>query len=103
MSENDEERLKDCDGFCDWTSKEIIVEREMNGNLYDMEAYIRKVKRHEIVHAFLFESGLAHSCDWAINEEMVDWIAMQAEKLIKAREEAGALHGERRGNTEKRF
>lgn len=93
-SEQDEARLKDCDGFCDWTAKEIVVEREINGNLYDMESYIRKVKRHEIVHAFLFESGLAHSSKWATNEELVDWIAFQAEKIIKAWQEVGALRSE---------
>lgn len=87
--------LEDCDGYCDWTSKEIVVEREMTGTLGDMEVYIRKVLRHEIVHAFLFESGLAESSAkseaWAKNEEMVDWIAQQGEKICKAWREASAL------------
>ena len=50
--------------------------------------------RHEIVHAFLFESGLWSStvttC-WAINEEMVDWIALQLPKIVKACEDAEAM------------
>lgn len=87
--------LENCDGYCDWTSKEIVVEREMEGTLYDMEVYIRKVLRHEIVHAFLFESGLAEASSaadaWAKNEEMVDWLARQGEKICKAWEDAGAL------------
>lgn len=96
-SECDNEKLKNCDGYCDWTTKEIVVEREMVGTLGDMEVYIRKVLRHEIVHAFLLESGL-HECSgeseaWASNETMVDWIARQGEKIYVAWREAGALDG----------
>lgn len=88
QSESDNELLKGCDGYCDWTTKEIVVEREINGTLGDMEAYIRKVLRHEIVHAFLFESGL-HECSggvdaWAGCEAMVDWIARQGQKIYAA-------------------
>ena len=36
--------------------------------------------RHEIIHAFLIESGLNDACDWHC-EEMVDWLAMQFPKL----------------------
>lgn len=97
QSENENELLKGCDGYCDWTTRVIAIEREMVGNLEDMEAYIRKVLRHEIVHAFLLESGL-HECSgatesWASNEAMVDWIARQGEKIYAAWREAGALDG----------
>lgn len=56
----------------------------------------KRILRHEIVHAFLSESGLQDSalqCEqaWSKNEEMVDWIALQAPKLIKVFEEAGCL------------
>ena len=60
-SESENRLLQGCDGYCDWTTKEIVVEREMEGNLGDMDAYVHKVLRHEIVHAFLLESGL-HEC-----------------------------------------
>lgn len=93
--EAEDKRLEDCDGYCDWTTREIVVEREMQGNLGDMEAYVRKVKRHEIVHAFLEESGLAEcsgtSDAWAMNETMVDWIARMGEKIYKAWSDAGAI------------
>jgi hypothetical protein len=43
--------------------------------------------RHEVIHAYLMESGLAGSSNpvncWAMNEEMVDWFAMQMPKLLK--------------------
>lgn len=96
-SESEDSRLSGCDGYCDWTSRLIVVERERSGNLDDMERYIRKVKRHEIVHAFLYECGLAESTlpagAWAQNEEMVDWFAKMGERIYKAWESAGAIDG----------
>ena len=97
QSENENEKLKDCDGYTDWTVREIVVEREMCGNLSDIEKHFRKVLRHEIVHAFLIESGLCECAgeveSWALSETMVDWIARQGLKIYKAWEEAGALDG----------
>lgn len=56
----------------------------------------KKTLRHEIIHAFLSESGLAeNSCfidsAWAMNEEMVDWIAIQFPKILKVFMEVEAL------------
>lgn len=94
-AEADDSRLSNCDGYCDWTARLIVIEREIDGNLDDMERYIRKVKRHEIIHAFLFECGLAESTmstqAWAQNEEMVDWLARLGERIYKAWKEAGAV------------
>ena len=96
-SVSEDSLLENCDGYCDWTVREIVVEREQNGTLGNMETYIRKVLRHEIVHAFLFESGLYEASlpveSWAKNEEMIDWIARQGQKIYDAWKEAGALDG----------
>ena len=56
----------------------------------------KRILRHEIVHAFLSESGLQDSAvqfegAWSKNEELVDWIALQAPKMIKVFEETGCL------------
>ena len=94
-TEREESRLKDAAGFCDWTTRTIVVERELEGNLGDMEAYIAKVKRHEIVHAFLLESGLSECSPWAPNEEMVDWFARQGLRIIEAWRQADAMKGDK--------
>jgi len=52
--------------------------------------------RHEIVHAFLYESGLDASSQktegsWANNEEMVDWFAIQGPKIYRAWLDARAI------------
>lgn len=91
----DDPCLSDCAGYSDWTARKIVVASDMGGTLEHLEEYEKKVMRHEIVHAFLFESGLAEcaaedACG-AHNEQMVDWIAWQGPKIMDAWEEAGCL------------
>lgn len=52
----------------------------------DIQKYKNQVVRHEVVHAFLFESGLGND-SWAANEEIVDWIAAMFPKLKDAFEQ----------------
>lgn len=89
-------------GFCDPDLHTIeIVRLETVDGWKDEPAGKRRARekeclRHEIVHAFLNESGLKdnsiNGCDaWARNEEMVDWFAIQGPKIYKAWREAGAL------------
>lgn len=94
IPEEEDDILKDYDGYCDETVKEVVVKKYKHGepgSKKNLELQEQKNHRHEIVHAFLFESGLAENSEWAQNEEMVDWIAKQGPKLIKAWQEAGAL------------
>ena len=77
--------LKYNEAFTDSTSKEIIIgEYSTDDNsIKNLEYHIKKVKRHEIIHALLYESGLDCNTNWATNEEIVDWIAMQYPKFSK--------------------
>lgn len=65
--------------------KKIFVRTDYDED--DGDSYVREVILHELIHGFLFESGLwANSNDiegWAINEEMVDWFAHQMPKIMK--------------------
>ena len=52
--------------------------------------------RHEIVHAYFYESGLGNDAlvlnrAWCKNEELVDWIARQGPKIYKTWQEANCL------------
>lgn len=40
-------------------------------------------------HAFLYECGLNDSSDWARNEELIDWLAIQFPKIQALFEKAG--------------
>lgn len=93
--------LEQADGYCDSSIKCIAVRKYTEeeckdpGALGDLDAYQKKVLRHELVHAFLYESGLccnANGTDcWPKNEEVVDWFAIQGPKLCDAWKAAGAL------------
>ena len=81
-------------GYCSEYTKEIVIadmtEEKFFPDMTDLEIeeYRKSVLRHEIVHAFLNESGLSVAANgtegsWAKNEEMVDWIAIQSPKIFK--------------------
>ena len=81
-------------GETDFYTKEIRISEQNDipaeyktDNLKEMQ---RHVLRHELIHAFLFESGMdqssaAHEA-WAVNEEMIDWMAIQMPKIMAAYE-----------------
>lgn len=80
----EDDTLEACDGYCDKTTKEIVIAKPDKGSdLKDFDVYRRKVMRHEIVHAFLFESGLHENWEKEAghDETMVDWIAVQFPKM----------------------
>lgn len=88
--------LAESDGYCDKTVKKIVVVDlgKKDSDLGDVKAYMKKVLRHEIVHAFMFESGLAENWehkDYGQEETVVDWFAIQGLKIYKAWTEAGAV------------
>lgn len=62
--------LNNGDGYCDHSTKQIVIDtfQDSPGSLADLETYRQHVIRHELVHAFLFESGLGAD-SWGINEE----------------------------------
>lgn len=90
---HEDKQLDDKDGYCDDSVKDIVIARlaPEPDSKKDLSAVRQKILRHEIVHAFLCESGLSCNSDWAENEELVDWIAIQGPKIYKAWQEAGAL------------
>ncbi|HEX3022205.1 MAG TPA: hypothetical protein VHP81_07420, partial [Lachnospiraceae bacterium] len=73
VSDIDDSRMKNSDGYCDWTTKQIKIAamQESDTTLKDLTKYKNKVLRHEIIHAFFEESGLSECSDYARNEEMV--------------------------------
>lgn len=93
VSEDSYMEKKGLAGYCEEENKLIVV-ADMSEEKYfvgmDEKAqkiYRKKTLRHEIMHAFLNESGLSDSSNrfdgaWAKNEETVDWLAIQAPKIF---------------------
>lgn len=100
-TKNDNKRYEACDGYCDPYAKEIHLrihsskdsDRDIT-SLDDESMRLSELNslRHELVHCFMHESGLSHNsnyaCQWAMNEEMIDWIALQMPKIMTAYENA---------------
>lgn len=88
----EDKNLVGYDGYCDKTVRLIVVGNKADDcDLVDFEGYRKKVLRHEIVHAFLFESGLHENFGHVTghDETYVDWIAAQYPKLKRVFAEAG--------------
>ena len=88
-------------GYCAEEEKLIVI-ADMTEKEYfklsekEREAYEKKTLRHELMHAFLNESGLSDCTSvmemgWAKNEEMIDWFAIQAPKIFSLYRELDIL------------
>lgn len=95
----EDKKLDICDGYTDWTIHEICVldpEKDTD-SVENMEAYKKKVLRHEIVHAYFIESGLMGHTNQSLegggnnDEQIVDWIAIQGQKIFETWKQAGCL------------
>lgn len=96
ISESEDAMLEECDGYCDKTSKRIVICDCAGANLDRIEDYQKYCIRHELIHAFMFESGIGGCATWDVEgqehpEHMIEWIAMQFPKMIKAFQTVGAL------------
>lgn len=92
-----DENLKGLDGYVDYSSKKIVIRNpEEMEIIQDRVSHMKMVGRHELIHDFLYESGLSSSslpCEfgWADNEEMIDWLAIQLPKVFDTFIEAEVL------------
>ena len=93
-----DKRLQNCDGYCDYSIKTIVVikRKKEDADIMDVEnlkIVDNRTLRHEIIHAFMYESGLwcnsEKSINWAMNEEMTDWFAIQSPKIFKVYHKLG--------------
>lgn len=99
---NSDPAFEKCKGYTDESLKNIVVQNEvidendpLSTNIESQHVDKLRVLRHEIVHAYLYECGLGDSsfetdC-WAVNEEMVDWIARLGPRIYNTWKEIGAL------------
>lgn len=91
----EDEFLERMDGYCDKTSHKIVVLAEPKDHELEIYSeYQKKITRHEIIHAFLFESGLQENFkhqEWGHDETMIDWIAIQFPKLMQAFKEVDCI------------
>lgn len=71
--------LKHADGECRWYKKEIVIDDDL-----EPKEHKDFIIRHEILHAFLAESGLRR---YREDEDIINWIAWNFEKIQKVFDE----------------
>lgn len=74
-----EEKSEKLDGSDGGITKYFEKKIYVNGDNEEISD-LNRVIRHEIIHAFLYESGLP---EYSHDEKIVDWLAMQIPKIVK--------------------
>ena len=96
VSEDETLKGRNLSGYCNSIQK-LIVYADVTEDAYfgldedERAPYVKETLRHEVIHAFFNESGLEDNSSnvehWAVNEEMVDWFAIQSPKIFKVFQE----------------
>lgn len=71
------------EGYIDYQTKEIFIKempKDEPGLTRNLASYEKSVIRHELIHAFFYESGLT---DYAGDERIVEWLEVQVPKMAK--------------------
>lgn len=85
------------DGYTDRSSRTMLVANEGTcepGAFSNWPEYLKSVKRHEIIHAFMLESGLAQETyhpSYGTDEQAVDFFAIQFPKMLEVFQKADAI------------
>lgn len=96
LDEDEELQDRELGGYCSAYNKLIVI-RDFQVEVDSKTAvkYMKEALRHEVIHAFTYGSGLwrnasgADNC--AMDEQTVDWFAIQAPKIFKIYKECNAL------------
>lgn len=93
--------FEEAQGYAESNERKIVIENVKVSedpkeiNLQAQYVNQKRILRHELIHAFLSESGLEDSSTpadaWATNEEMADWFARQSPKIYKVYKELNLL------------
>ena len=98
QTEEQNHKLRNNNGLCEIYSHRIILNADIQEDeltYENFQEFKKRVLRHEIIHAFFAESGLRGNSEYAENEELVDWIAIQLPKINKVLEQIGENCGAR--------
>lgn len=92
--ENPKFDLLDANGLCELYSKEILIRtgyEDDPGCFKNITQYREKILRHELFHAIFHECGLDKYSD---DEELVNFLALQYNKIVDIMEKGKELHKE---------
>ena len=92
------DRFQEAGGWCDFHDKSIVA-LDAEDYAKDMDDIAtnkpfkatERILRHEIMHAFMCESGLDGETEFARNEVLIDFLAIQFPKMVAVMEKAGLI------------
>lgn len=87
VTNSDSPDLDGCGGGITKFFKKQIIINTANDEIEDL----KRIIRHEVIHAFLFECGLS---DYASDEKIVDFLAYQIPKIMKISKEVEEYYEE---------
>lgn len=84
-SRQEDKKLETMDGYTDVFAKEIVIcdfksESEEIESTKNVKGYSDQVFRHEVIHAFVYESGVQTLSDLE-EEQLVEWFAIMFPKI----------------------
>lgn len=92
-------KLEDNYAYVEPYAKKIVVDKTIDVSIgvpsgrpdaiENIDGFINKVYRHEIIHAFFTESGIDYNLSKDEEDFLVDWIAKQFPKMKKIFAELG--------------
>ena len=89
---------EDVDGWCDNTSKTIIIRKDNYNNAGNFEYLMKKNIKHQFfTNKIIFNSknlkkiDFEHLKQFGHEETMIDWIAIQFPKIYEVYKEVGAI------------
>ena len=93
---DEDPKLHEWNGYHEPWSKKIVIDSELAEEtkknpigVENVDAYIRQIYRHEIMHAFFCESGITYRYSKDEEDFLVDWIARMYPKMKKIFDELG--------------
>lgn len=94
-SPDKDELLTDRYGYCDPSIKLIVLRTGQEyDEVKDYDQIRKSTLRHELIHAFMCESGLYENMthpEIGVDETMVDWVAIQFPKMVDLFKKVGCL------------
>lgn len=89
---NNDPKLADANGYVDYTTKQIVIDTDVfthtDKTVERLDIYGEDLVMHELVHAYIYESGL----DCSFNQEIiVEWIAKMIDRLYESKKEVKKL------------
>lgn len=91
-------RYEKCNGWCDNSVKECHIGIRPESDMQQMKMidFYKSIARHEIIHAFLYESGIVTAASirtnkWCKDEMMIDWMAAQMPKIYDVFEQLNIM------------